>query len=46
VLASNDRNAEVDARDFHDRITVFTRIRTLDYTRADRVQVHADFFRY
>ncbi len=31
VLASNDRTAEIDARDFHDRITVFTRIRTLDY---------------
>lgn len=46
VLASNDRNAEVDARAFHDQITVFTRIRTLDYGRADAVQIHADFYRY
>jgi hypothetical protein len=43
ILASNDRNAEMDARDFHDRITVFTKIRTLDYSRASSVQVSADF---
>lgn len=46
LLASNDRNAEVDARDFHDQITVFTRIRTLAYPAAETVQIHADFFRY
>ncbi len=46
LLASNDRNAEVDARDFHDQITVFTKIRTVDYPRAARAQIHADFFRY
>jgi hypothetical protein len=46
VLASNDRTAEIDARDFHDRITVFTRIRTVNYARADRAQIQANFFRY
>ena len=45
-LARNDRWAEVDARDFHDRITVFTRIRTITYPRADRVRIRADFYRY
>ena len=45
-LAKNDRWAEIDARDFHDRITVFTRIRTIAYPRADRVQIRADFYRY
>ncbi len=43
-LAYNDRHGEVDARDFHDRITVFTRIRTYTYPRADRVRVRADFY--
>ena len=38
VLASNDREGEVNARDWHDHITVWTRIRTLDYARADRVR--------
>jgi hypothetical protein len=44
ILVSNDREGEVNARDFHDRITVFMRIRTLDYLRADRVQIEADFY--
>lgn len=44
LFASNDREGEVDAHDFHDRITVFTRIRTLDYARADRLVVEAEFF--
>ena len=43
-LAYNKRHGEVDARDFHDRITVFTRIRTLAYPRADRVRIRADFY--
>jgi hypothetical protein len=45
-LARNDRWGEVDARDFHDRITVFTRIRTIAYPKADRVRIRADFYRY
>ncbi len=44
LLASNDREGEVDARDWHDRITVWTRIRTLDYPRADHVRVEAVFY--
>jgi hypothetical protein len=44
LLASNDREGEVDARDWHDRITVWTRIRTLDYLRADHVRVEAVFY--
>jgi len=44
LLASNDREAEVDARDWHDQITVWTRIRTLDYPRADHVRVEAVFY--
>lgn len=43
-LAYNDRHGEVDSRDFHDRITVFTRIRTVTYPRADRVRIRADFY--
>jgi hypothetical protein len=34
----------VNARDWHDRITVWTRIRTLDYPRADHVRVEAVFY--
>jgi hypothetical protein len=41
LLASNDREGEVDARDEHDQITVWTRIHTLDYPRADHVRVEA-----
>jgi hypothetical protein len=44
LLAANDREGEVDGKDWHDHITVWTRIRTLDYARADRVLVEADFF--
>ncbi|HYV42471.1 MAG TPA: hypothetical protein VEO02_11835 [Thermoanaerobaculia bacterium] len=44
LLASNDREGEVDARDWHDRITVWTRIRTLDYPRADHIRVEAAFY--
>ena len=44
LLASNDREADVDARDWHDQITVWTRIRTLDYPRADHVRVEAVFY--
>ena len=43
LLASNDREGEVDARDWRDQITVWTRIRTLDYPRADHVRVEAVF---
>jgi hypothetical protein len=43
-LAYNKRHGEIDARDFHDRITVFTRIRTLAYPRADRVRIRADSY--
>jgi hypothetical protein len=45
-LGRNDRWTEVDARDFHDRVTVFTRIKTIAYPTADHVQVRADFYRY
>ena len=38
LLASNDREGEVDARDWHDQITVFTRIRTLSYPAAHHVR--------
>ena len=41
LLASNDREGEVDARDGHDQITVWTRIHTLDYPRADHVRIEA-----
>jgi hypothetical protein len=34
----------VDARAWHDHITVFTRIRTLDYPRADHVRIEAVFY--
>jgi hypothetical protein len=44
LLASNDREGEVDARDWRDHITVWTRIRTLDYPRAEQVRVEAVFF--
>jgi len=44
LLTSNDREGEVDARDWHDRITVWTRIRTLDYPRANHVRVEAAFY--
>lgn len=43
-LAHNDRHGEVDARDFHDQISVFTRIATAAYPRADRVRIRADFY--
>ena len=43
LLASNDREGEVDARDWRDQITVWTRIRTLDYPHADHVRVEAVF---
>ena len=45
-LGRNDRWAEVDARDFHDRVTVFTRIPTIRYPTAHHVQIRADFYRY
>jgi len=45
-LGRNDRWAEVDARDFHDRITVFTRIPTIRYPTAHHVQIRADFYRH
>jgi len=44
LLASNDREGEVDARDWKDQITVWTRIHTLDYPRADHVRIEASFF--
>jgi hypothetical protein len=44
LLASSDREGEVDARDWRDQITVWTRIRTLDYPRADHIRVEAVFF--
>jgi hypothetical protein len=43
LLASNDRGAEVNARDGHDQITVWTRIATLAYPRADHVRIDAAF---
>ena len=44
LLASNDREGEVNARDWKDQITVWTRIRTLDYPRADHLRIEASFF--
>jgi hypothetical protein len=44
LLAANDREGEVNARDWHDQITVWTRIRTRDYPRAHHVRIEADFF--
>jgi hypothetical protein len=44
LLASNDREGEVNAREWRDQITVWTRIRTLDYARADHVRIEAVFY--
>jgi hypothetical protein len=44
LLASNDREGEVNARDWRDQITVFTKIRTLAYPRADHVRIEAVFY--
>ena len=44
LLASNDREGEVDARDWKDHITVWTRIHTLEYPSADHVRIEASFF--
>ena len=44
LLASNDREGEVNARDWHDQITVFTRIRTLSYPAAHHVRIEAAFY--
>lgn len=44
LLASNDREGEVNSRDWHDQITVFTKIRTLSYPAAHHVRVEASFF--
>jgi hypothetical protein len=44
LLASNDREGEVNSRDWHDQITVFTKIRTLSYPAAHHVRIEASFF--
>jgi hypothetical protein len=44
LLASNDREGEVNARDWKDHITVWTRIHTLEYPSADHVRIEASFF--
>jgi hypothetical protein len=44
LLASNDREGEVNARDWRDQITVFTRIRTLSYPAAHHVRIEAAFY--
>jgi len=44
LFASNDREGEVNARDWHDQITVFTRIRTLSYSSAHHVRIEAAFY--
>jgi len=44
LLAANDREGEVNARDWRDQITVWTRIRTLEYPSADHVRVEAVFY--
>jgi hypothetical protein len=44
LLASNDREGEVNARDWHDQITVFTKIRTLNYPSAHHVRIEAVFY--
>jgi hypothetical protein len=44
LLASNDREGDVNARDWRDQITVWTRIRTLAYPRADHVRIEAVFY--
>jgi hypothetical protein len=44
LLASNDREGEVNARDWRDQITVWTKIRTLAYPRADHVRIEAVFY--
>jgi hypothetical protein len=44
LLASNDREGEVDARDWRDQITVWTKIRTLSYPAADHVRIEATFY--
>jgi hypothetical protein len=44
LLAANDREAEVNARDWRDQITVFTKIRTRAYAVADHVRVEAVFY--
>ena len=44
LLASNVREGEVDARDWHDQITVFTKIRTRAYAVADHVRIEAVFY--
>jgi hypothetical protein len=44
LLAANDREAEVNARDWRDQITVFTKIRTRAYPLADHVRIEAVFY--
>jgi hypothetical protein len=44
LLASNDREGEVNARDWHDQITVWTKIRTRNYPGADHVRIEAVFY--
>jgi len=44
LLAANDREAEVNARDWRDQITVWTKIRTRAYPLADHVRIEAVFF--
>jgi hypothetical protein len=44
LLASNDREGEVDARDWRDQITVWTKIRTISYPAAHHVQIEAAFY--
>jgi hypothetical protein len=44
LLAANDREAEVNARDWRDQITVFTKIRTRAYPVADHVRIEAVFY--
>jgi hypothetical protein len=39
LLADTERAGEVDARDWRDRISVWTRIKTLDYPRADHARI-------
>jgi len=44
LLASNDREGEVNARDWRDQITVFMKIRTLNYPSAHHVRIEAVFY--
>lgn len=43
LLAENDRADEVNARRWHDHISVWAKIRTVDYPAADHVRVEVRF---